>query len=487
MKNILILLLASLSSLGQNQTGAVAQGSKAELIDSYLGGLAKEKSFSGGVLIMQGTNVLLKKGYGWANREKQFPFTASTFGSIGSITKAFTATAILKLVEMKKLKVKDPLSKFFSNVPADKKNITIHQLLTHSSGFVDFLEGDHGDFEKIETNAFLNRAFKQPLVFAPGTKAVYTNVGMSVLGIIIEKITGMDYEKFLQSKVLAPVGINGIAYKYSDAQQDNMAHGYQSEKDWGTHQQRYETAGGGPYWNLKANGGLEVSLDDMVRWVNAFTNKTILPDSLIQKMFSAQVLEEGYDGQSHFGYGCNISKSRRGTKMIDNGGSNGIYHARLIRLPEENVVFYLITNNNALNANMVMPNITQLYFEGKITRDFAAQKFDHPVMNKLYELLTQNDPAQFQSLVEKEKLNVDDDMVLFEVGQKLTNEGQTEQAIALYQYYNQAFPNIVVAWNELGELYLQTNNKQEAKKCFEQALKLRPGNPRATENLKKLN
>ena len=77
-------------------------------------------------------------------------------------------------------------------------------------------------------------------------------------------------------------------------------------------------------------------------------------------------------------------------------------------------------------------------------------------------------------------------MLLLELGQKLTNDGLVKPAIALYQYYTKEFPNIVVCWNELGELYLQTNHKDEAKKCFEQALKLRPGNPRAIENLKKL-
>jgi CubicO group peptidase (beta-lactamase class C family) len=480
---LILFLIANFCSYSQDY---VSSQEKARQLDSYLKNIAEEKAFSGGVLVIQGNETIIKKGYGFSNREKQIAYTSSTLGSIGSITKLFTATAIMKLVELGKLRLSDPLSQFFANVPTDKKDITIHQLLTHSSGFVEFLEGDQGDFEVINTDLFLKRAFAQPLSFKPGSKAIYTNVGMSILGIIIEQVSGMDYEQFLKKKLFEPNGIQEIAYTYPDAYYDRVAVGYKSGSVWGTHQQRYANAGGGPYWNLKANGGLEVSLDDMERWVNTFTKHSILSESSIQQMFSKQVAEEGYGGESYFGYGCNISKSRRGTKVIDNGGSNGIYHARLMRLPEENMVFYVITNNNAVNANMVMPNLTQLYFNDKIERDFTAQKFDHPVMNKIYELLTQGDYTQFEAQLSAQKIQVDDDMLLLEVGQKLTNEGLVKPAITLYQYYTKEFPNIVVCWNELGELYLQTNHKDKAKKCFEQALKLRPGNPRAIENLKKL-
>ncbi len=480
---LILFLIANFCAYSQDY---VASQEKARQLDIYLTRLAEEKSFSGGVLVIQGNETILKKGYGFANREKRIIYSSSTLGSIGSITKLFTATAIMKLVEQGKLRLSNPLSHFFINVPTDKKDITIHQLLTHSSGFVEFLEGDQGDFEVINTDLFLKRAFAQPLAFKPGSKAIYTNVGMSILGIIIEQVSGMDYELFLKKQLFEPNGIQEIAYTYPEVYSDRIAIGYKNGSVWGTHQQRYKKAGGGPYWNLKANGGLEVSLDDMERWVNAFTKHFVLAENSIQQMFSKQVAEEGYGGESYFGYGCNILKSRRGTKMIDNGGSNGVYHARLLRLPEENMVFYVITNNNAVNANMIMPNLTQLYFDGKIERDFTAQKFDHPVTNKIYELLTQGDYTQFESQMVTQKIQIEDDILLLEVGQKLTNEGQVKPAIALYQYYTRAFPNIVVCWNELGELYLQTNDKAEAKKCFEQALKLRPGNPRATENLKKL-
>ena len=344
-----------------------------QIIDSYLINLVAEKNFSGGLLIIKDGRKFFSGGYGWADKENKIPFTASTLASIGSITKAFTAAAVMKLVEQNKISTDDHLSKFFPGIPSDKASITIHQLLTHSSGFHEFLKEDGGDYEKVEREEFLKRAFSEPLAFSPGEKAVYTNVGMSILAILIEQVSGLDYEQFLKLYFFDPIGIKNAGYHYPPLKSDTIAIGYQNGIPWGTHQQHFEKAGGGPYWNLKGNGGLEVSLNDMFLWANSFTFHTILKESTIQKMFTPYIKEEGYDGRSSFGYGCNISQSRRNTKMIDNGGSNGIYFARLIRLPEEGLVFYMITNESSINTNMVLPNITQLYFQGSISQDATGK------------------------------------------------------------------------------------------------------------------
>ncbi len=467
----------------------IADNDSTKLIDKYLSDLAVKKYFSGGLLIIKNGIRIFSKGYGWANKENKIPFTPSTLASMGSITKAFTAAAIMKLKEQGKISLTDPLKKFFPAVPADKSVITIHQLLTHSSGFHEFLKNDGGDYEKIETGEFLKRAFTEPLAFKPREKAVYTNVGMSILGIIIEQVSGMSYESFLKKYLFDPAGIGGIGYHIIPAVKDRIAHGYQNGKDWGTIPQHIAAKGGGPYWNLKANGGLEASLDDIFLWANAMTNSRILNDSSIQQMFTAQIQEEGYDGQSSFGYGCNIYKSRRNTKVIDNGGSNGIYFSRMLRLPEEGLVFYMVTNESTVNTNKVLPNVTQLYFEGKIVQDVLTMQpgFETQKAAKIYQILTENKPADLAEALKMENIVVDDDMILLEVGQRLIEEKKADEALSLYQYYTKSFPNIIVSWNDLGDVYLMKNNKEEAASCYKQALKLRPGNQRAKENLEKIN
>jgi len=494
MKKIVILSIISFIAIcvsGQDKTNSgsiVFDNAACKLIDNYLTKLSGDKNFSGGLLIIKDGNKIFNKGYGWANKEKKIPFTVNTLASMGSITKAFTAAAIMKLSDQHKLSVDDPLKKYFPTIPADKADITIHELLTHSSGFHENLQGDGGDYEKVDTKEFLKRAFSQPLAFKPGEKAVYTNVGMSILAIIVEQVSGFDYEKYLIKYLFEPVGIKNIGYHYPVSKEDVIANGYQNGINWGTHQEHFAKAGGGPYWNLKGNGGLEVSLNDMYLWASSFTNHTILAASTIEKMFTPQIKEDGYDGRSSFGYGCNISQSRRNTKMIDNGGSNGIYFARLIRLPEEGLVFYIITNESSVNANMVLPNISQLYFQGAITQDAMAMqpKFDNPLSKKIYELLQSPATTDLEVALAKENIKIEEDMILLDAGQVLMQENKNEKALILYKYYTKTFPNIVVAWNDMGDVYQALHNKEEAIKCYKQALKIRPGNPRAKENLSKL-
>jgi CubicO group peptidase (beta-lactamase class C family) len=496
MKNIFLLAAIILMVLACSKNQKISQTSgnfvlnndTCQRIDAYLTKLSAENNFSGGLLIIRNGEKIFSKGYGWADKDKKIPFSPSTLASMGSITKAFTAAAILKLAEQNKLSVTDSLKKFFPSIPADKANITIHQLLTHSSGFHEFLKEDGGDYEKIDTEHFLERAFSEPLAFKPGEKAVYTNVGMSLLAIIIEQVSGLDYETYLRKNLFEPIGIQKIGYHYPVSNDDTIAVGYQNGKAWGTHAQHFNQAGGGPYWNLKGNGGLEISLNEMYLWTDAITNHTILSDSTTQTMFTPQIQEEGYGGESWFGYGCNISKSRRNTKMIDNGGSNGIYFARLIRLPEEGLIFYMVTNESSVNTNMVLPNVTQLYFKGAITQDAMQMQagMGNELTKKVYDLVKKPATTDLGIELAKENITVQDDMVLLEVGQRLIAEKNTGKALVLYQYYTKTFPNIVVAWNDMGDVYLLQNKKDDAIKCYKQALKIRPSNPRAKANLEKM-
>lgn len=457
-------------------------------IENYLNKLSAEKNYSGGLLIIKDEKKIFSKGFGWADKENKIPFTERTLASIGSITKAFTATAIMKLVEENKISPDDQLKKFFHDAPSDKAGITIHQLLTHSSGFHEFLKNDRGDYEAIDKAEFLKRAFTEPLAFKPGERAVYTNVGFSILGIIIEQVSGLDYERFLNTNVLLPLGIKSIGYHYPISKNDTIAIGYQNGNRWGTHQQRFEEAGGGPFWNLKANGGLEASLDEMFLWINGFSKHTVLGENSIQKMFTEHILEEGNGGQSFFGYGCNLSKSKRNTRVISNGGSNGIYFARIVRYPEEGVVFYMVTNEAEINTSMVLPNILQLYFLGKIETDEVSMttSFENELSKQIYTILLRPETTNLALELGKEKFTVDDDMVLLEVGQKLIGENRNREALILYEYYTQTFPNIVVAWNDLGDVYIILGKKEEAIKCYKKALSIKPENKRAKDSLRKL-
>ena len=169
----------------------------------------ESNGFSGAVLVAVHNDVILEKGYGLADRETRVPMTTSSVFDIGSITKQFTATAILKLVEQNKLKVTSRLTDFFEQVPEDKRYITIHQLLTHTSGISSYT-GD--DYEYVTDNEFLTTVLSRELEAKPGEQYIYSNVGYSLLGIIVERASGLPYEQFLQRFLFQTAGMGTTGY-----------------------------------------------------------------------------------------------------------------------------------------------------------------------------------------------------------------------------------------------------------------------------------
>ena len=148
----------------------------------YFGRLEK-LGFAGGLVVMRGNQTLLHAGYGMADREADRLWSVDTISTVGSITKQFTGAAILLLQDDGLLSVDDPITEYFPDVPADKRSITLHQLLTHSSGIVDLAGLD--DWDPIDRETFVRRALEQPLEFDPGSSYTYSNAGYSLLAAII--------------------------------------------------------------------------------------------------------------------------------------------------------------------------------------------------------------------------------------------------------------------------------------------------------------
>jgi CubicO group peptidase (beta-lactamase class C family) len=158
----------------QAPAGVVVSGELGRKIDEFMTRL-EAWGFSGAIIVAKDGQIALSKGYGLADREKQVPFTPDTASSIGSITKQFTAAAILKLEMQGKLKVGDPIGKYLPDVPPDKAGITIHHLLTHTAGF----RGDFGgrDSDPISRDDLVKLVLAAPLKFKPGEQHEYSNEG----------------------------------------------------------------------------------------------------------------------------------------------------------------------------------------------------------------------------------------------------------------------------------------------------------------------
>lgn len=227
-------------------------------IDSALHAL-EAKGFSGVVRVDRAGATLLERGYGLANRETKTPFSPNTVVQIGSNTKDFTIVALLQLYERGRLNIHDSLAKFFPNAPADKRNITLWQLVQHTAGFPI---GLGGDFEPLSRQAFLDAAMAKPLLFPPGTREQYSNTGFAILAAVIEKISGATYDEFVRDNILKPLGLKETGLLLPGFDAKRLAHGYRGGVDQGTMIAKPH-ATDGPYWNLRGNGGMLSTLDDM--------------------------------------------------------------------------------------------------------------------------------------------------------------------------------------------------------------------------------
>jgi CubicO group peptidase (beta-lactamase class C family) len=318
---------------------------------------AEAGGFSGVVLAAHKGHIIIAKGYGWADKEHGITFDSSTVFDIGSITKQFTAAAIVKLETMGKLRVNDLMSLYIQGVPEDKATITIHQLLTHTAGFPDSL-GD--DYEKADTEGFLKLALGCKLRHTPGEKNSYSNVGYSLLGIIIEKVSGMSYETFLRKELLTPAGMDATGYVLPDWKTRRVAHGYQSGwKDWGTPLD-HPWGCDGPWWHLKANGGILSNVHDMYRWHQALSSGGVLPAEAVAKLQTAYVKESGLLPSTSYGYGWVVEKTKDGKTMISHNGSNAIFYAEIRRWIEDDKVLIVASNRADFWALKIVKNLSEI-------------------------------------------------------------------------------------------------------------------------------
>ena len=338
-------------------TDQVAENSKIGVnIDRYLSGI-EALGFSGAIIVSEGDEVVLRKGYGLADRESRRPYSPNTIQTSGSITKQFTGAAILLLESRGELSVKDPITKYFEHVTEDKQDITIHQLLTHSSGLVG---GVGNDEEPIEKQPYLDRVMAEPLQFDPGTGYGYSNSGYSLLGMIVEQVSGVNYETFLRNELLLPSDMRNTGYILPDWSRENMAVGYRNGERWGEVYERGWIEDG-PNWVLRANGGLHTTVDDMYNWLRTVQGRGVLDEDVARRWTTGYVTES--NGYSEYGYGWVTYDHNRWGKVITHSGSNRIFEADFVWLPERNLFFYIHGNTSMVPAASQTGNIVAAAFD----------------------------------------------------------------------------------------------------------------------------
>lgn len=321
MSMLRLALLTSVVLVGAQRASAapqpVVQAGLGQAVDAHLSALHAVDTFNGVVLVARGDEVLLSKGYGLADHEKQVGWATDTISCIGSITKQFTAACVMRLVEQGKVRTDDTLARWFQGLPEDKAGITVHQLLTHTAGVTDILGEDE---EPVGRDELMERAWREPLIAKPGERYEYSNLGYSILGAIVEKASGQPYEAFLREELLKPAGLTETAYMLSPEAASRVAIGYRAGKRWGM---VYKNGwrDDGPGWHLRCNGGIQSTVTEMHRWVRALQSAKVLAPASVAEMWKPRAPEGG--GDTFYGYGWSVSEPAPGWKIVGHNGGNG--------------------------------------------------------------------------------------------------------------------------------------------------------------------
>jgi len=320
--------------------------------DEYIRAYVEMGRFSGSVLISQKGKILLSKGYGMANYEHDIPNTPQTKFRLGSVTKQFTATAIMQLQEKGLLTVDDPLKKYIPDYP-NGEIITIHHLLTHTSGIPDLTNfPEHRQTIMIPSpvEKTILRFKDKPLEFPPGEKFKYSNSGYLLLGYIIEKVSGKTYEEFINENIFKPLQMTNSGYGHHSPILKNRASGYE-----------YDENGliNAPYVDMSmphGGGALYSTIEDLYLWDRALYTEKILKKISLDKMFTP--FKQSYS------YGWRID-SIFNHKRIHHAGSIFGFQAYIARYVDDNSCLILLSNRRPIETEKMIRDLTALLFGEK--------------------------------------------------------------------------------------------------------------------------
>jgi CubicO group peptidase (beta-lactamase class C family) len=324
-------------------------------IDRLLNAHVKLNSFSGSVLLASAGKPLVAKGYGYANIEWQIPNTPSTKFRIGSVTKQFTSMVIMQFREQGKIKLEDSVCVYVTPCPAAWKPVTIHHLLTHTSGIPTYTgipSWREANMVPMTIDQMVAIFRDLPLQWTPGDRFEYNNSGYFLLGVVIEKIAGKKYEKAVQEMIFTPLDMKDSGYDWSKTILPRRASGY--------------TGRGAALQNAAAldmqqpysAGSLYSTVEDLLKWDQALYTEKLLPSAAKKVMWTPF--------KDNYAYGWIVAPPAPALfgghqRIAHSGGING-FSSVIVRLPEPNVTVIVLSNNDSANASTIGRDIGAIYY-----------------------------------------------------------------------------------------------------------------------------
>lgn len=438
--------------------------------------------FNGSVLVAEKGKVVYKSSFGMANMEWGIPNQPDTKFRIGSVTKQFTATLLLQLVEEGKIKLDGKLSDYLPDYRKDTGGkVTIHQLLNHTSGIPSYTSRPKFLAEvsrnPYSVTDFVKTFASGDLEFEPGSKFSYNNSGYFLLGAVIERVTGKSYETVLSERILKPLGMTNTGYDHHAPILQKRASGYQKTPDGFVNAAYLDMSI--PY----AAGSIYSTVEDLFKWDQSLQEDKILSADSKKLMFTP--------GLGNYGYGIRIvdqpiGKTDQKTKTIGHGGGINGFNSLLLRAVDKQ------------QTVIILDNVNLGQHHGRIAISIIGilngQPFEPPkksIAEALYKIAIEKNVAS--AVAEYRKLKSENSPMfdfsereLNTLGYQLLGLKRAKDAIEIFKLNVEMFPKSGNAHDSLGETYLADGQKDLALAIYKQAVELDPANANAALIVRRL-
>ena len=459
---------------------ALAQDHAAK-IQEILALAHKYQQFNGSALVAENGKIIYKGAYGNANMEWNIPNTPDTKFRLGSITKQFTATVILQLVEQGKIKLDGKLSDYLPEYRKDiGDKVTIHHLLTHTSGIPSYT-GQPGFFENVSRNPykvddFVKKYASGNLEFEPGSKYSYNNSGYFLLGAIIERVTGKPYERVLKENIFDPAGMKNTGYDHHTTIIPKRAAGYSKTPDGYTNALYLDMSI--PY----AAGSLYSTVEDLYLW-----DQALYTDKMLSAQSKALMYKPFLDNYAYGWVVMNASfkQNDQPVQVIRHGGGINGFSTTILRFPKEKNLIVMLDNTGSDYLDRISESIAKILYN---------QPYEPPkisIVSMLEDTITtkgiEAGLAQYRDLKAKQSATYDfAEPELNRLGYQLLRGGKAREAIEIFKLNVEAYPQGFNTYDSLAEAYMTINERDLAIQNYKKSLELNPNNTNATEILKRL-
>src|SRR5215468_1582376 len=441
---------------------------RASEIDRFMSTLHERGQFNGSIVVAKDGKLIYRGAFGEADWQSHRKFTPTTISNLASVSKQFTAMAVMILMEQKKLQYDDPVAKYLPELSGTLNAITLRHLLHHTSGIPDL--GDLGIDCPLLTNDNVIQRLTKPdfLVSQAEDKYRYSNTNYILLAVVVERVARQGFAAFLAEKIFKPLAMHNTFIN----------------PDTNVSAKSYDQFGNPSYGTgrITGSGGIYSTVDDLLKW-----DQTLYTERLVRQSTLAEAFTPGQvkTGASTYGFGWNIGE-QEGQKFVWHQGSTGGYRALIKRMLAEKITIIILTNQG---------NSKRLEISDAILNMLHGKAYVFPkrsIAVAMYETL--NKQGIQAALKTYESLRAAND-VTYDFGegelnalgyQVLNGNRKTNEAIEIFKLNTIAYPQSSNAFDSLGEAYQVSGNKELAVKSYQKAVELDPTNLNAIRMLKKL-